>query len=144
MSESHPSSPLGTALLEQASGPIPTRRAFPRYDVSYPILIEVEAGSEPLPGLAINLCRSGLLARIERTIGVGTVCNISFPPEDRHRSETHECPHCGGDFQNLKVPEGPIRGTVVRVEKTPAAYAVAIMFETPLETDMTSSDAATG
>lgn len=112
----------------------PSRRAFPRYSASYPILIEPDRPpSEPTTGVTVNMARSGLLARVEAPIAPGSGCSITFLPQDHYRPELIECPHCGSKFPVLELPEEPIRGTVVRAERDDDAVFVAIMFATPLD-----------
>lgn len=134
MSETRYSTP-GTAVLSAVSSLIPTRRAFPRYNISCPILIELDRrDSKPSHGVSINLCRSGLLARVDRQITLGTRCRISFPPEDRHGPELIQCPRCGDEFPVLEIPDEPVWGTVVRTDQALEGFVVAIMFEAPLAT----------
>ncbi len=119
--------------MDAVPGLMPTRRAFPRYSVSCPILIGLDRrDSKPSPGVAINLCRSGLLARVDRQIALGTRCRISFPAEERHGPELIQCPRCGDEFPALEIPDEPVRGMVVRTEQALEGFVVAIMFETSL------------
>ncbi len=132
MSEAHYSAP-GAAVMRAVSSLLETRRAYPRYNVSYPILVEIDRRrSKPIPGDAINLCRSGMLARVDRQLAMGTRCHISFPPENRHGPELIQCPRCGDEFPVLEIPDEPVCGTVVRTEQALEGFVIAIMFEASL------------
>lgn len=112
----------------------PTRRAFPRYSVAYPIHVELdEPEGETTRGVTINMCRSGMLVRFEGSIAAGTSCRITFEPGDAYRPELVECPHCASKFPIVELPDEPVRGIVVRVERQDETGTVAaIMFESPL------------
>ncbi len=125
----------GTAVMSAVPSLIPTRRAFPRYSLSCPILIELDRRQSKLShGVTINLCRSGLLARVDRQIALGTRCRVRFPPEDRRGPELIQCPRCGDEFPVLEIPDEPVCGTVVRLDQGQEGFVVAIMFEAPLAT----------
>lgn len=128
-------SAIATILRGGAEATVPSRRAFPRYSASYPILLEREGrDSEATSGVTINICRSGILASVEEPIAPGTRCSVIFLPRDRYRPELIECPHCGSEFPILELPDEPVRGTVVRAERGEDGFVVALMFETLLGT----------
>lgn len=131
------------ALLKGDTPPtVSSRRAFPRYSAAYPILLERDQRPfEPARGSTINLSRSGMLASVDGPIASGTVCRVTFLPRERYRPELIECPHCGSEFPILELPDEPIRGTAVRVERGEDGFVVAIMFATPLGTVDEGSDA---
>lgn len=125
---------IETILRGGAQKAAPSRRAFPRYSASYPVFLEPEQDSTgPATGVTVNICRSGMLTHLDEPIASGTVCQITFLPRDRYRPELIECPHCASRFPILEVPEEPIRGTVVRLEKTHDGFFAALVFETLLD-----------
>lgn len=123
---------------------VPSRRAFPRYSASYPVLLEFDQPAQAATnGVTVNMSRSGLLASFEEPVPAGAVCRITFLPRDRYRPELIECPHCGSEFPTLELPEEPVPGTVVRLERRDeGAFVAAIMFDEPLDAVSEGSDVA--
>lgn len=123
------------AILAGRTPPaVPTRREFPRFSATYPILLELESGDRPaVSGTTINLCRTGMLATLDEPVKTGTRCEIGFIPTQRYKPELIDCPHCGSQFPVLELPLEPILGTVVRAERPEAGFVVAILFDEPLE-----------
>lgn len=116
-------------LTGKSSVTLPSRRSFPRYSASHPIVLETGEG-EQFHGVTLNLCRTGMLARFDEPVATGPIFDITFLPQVRYAPELIECPDCGAHFPTLELPVEPVRGTVVRVERAePGNHVVAILFE---------------
>ncbi len=122
------------AILAGKTPPVvPSRREFPRFCATYPVLLEPEGGAgAAVAGTTVNVCRTGMLVTLDAPVAAGTRCQIGFIPTHRYRPELVECPRCGGEFPILELPDEPIRGTVVRVERPGDRIAAAILFDDPL------------
>lgn len=112
----------------------PSRRAFPRYSAAYPIELELDGPEEAtIAGLTINMCRSGILASFDGPVALGAACRVVFVDGDAYGPELVECPHCTSKFPIVELPDEPVRGVVVRVERQDETGTVAaVMFESPL------------
>lgn len=122
---------IETILSEAAAKTVPSRREFPRFAASYPILLETDQAG--IGGVTVNIARSGMLARVTEPVTGGTACEVTFLPRTRYGAELIDCPHCGSSFPVLDVPDEPVAGTIVRVEREDSGFVVAIMFAKPLK-----------
>ncbi len=99
--------------------PHPTRRAYPRMNVSIYFELRLEVGRlgvKPTRGVTVDLSSGGVLARVGRTWPVGTRCLVRFLDQTEER-----------------IKPSVLLGTVRRDTRSRDGYCVALEFETPLE-----------
>ncbi len=111
------------------------RRSFPRYGAGVLLMITPDNEDVDVPGVTLNVSRSGMLAVVPHSLEEGQRCLIEFLERYKPEHEGIEPRHRARPRADLIIPPQSVWGHVLRIGEGSNAQNVAFRFDTRLEID---------